>query len=75
MSSIRYYGSLCQFDKTLWLPYYNSSTGVFTLIWKHQDYSPTRLSVIENLDFVNPTTGDWFTSLGSYGTALGVDYA
>ena len=72
-ASVRYYGAWCQVDKTLWLPYYNPSTGVFTLIWKHNDYSPTNITVLSNLDFVKPTEGAWFTTLGNYGNAINVE--
>lgn len=63
----RYYGSNCQTSTAHWLPYYNPSTGVFTLLWNYYDYSPCRITVLERDTFNAPSNGTWSTSLGSYG--------
>ena len=71
----RYFGSTTQFWRDNWLPYYNTSTGVFTLIWKYQDYSPCKVTVIEREYFNAPSNGTWSTSLGSYGTLSRVKHS
>ena len=70
-TNFRYYGSACQTYSSLNLrPYYNATTGDFTLIWQNDDYTDCCITVISRMGFNAPYVGEWFTTLGTYGSSI-----
>lgn len=62
---IRYFGGITQYSDNRWLGYYNSSTGIFRLLWNYYDYTATRVTVLEQSGFSSNiiNNGTWMTTL------------
>ena len=62
---IRYFGGITQYSDGRWLGYYNSSTGIFRLLWNYYDYTVTRITILEQAGFTSNivNNGTWMTTL------------
>ena len=62
---IRYFGGTTQYSDGRWLGYYNSSTGIFRLLWNYYDYTATRITILEQSGFSSSivNNGTWMTTL------------
>lgn len=63
--SINYFGTTCQSTTPNWYLFFNYSTGLISLYWRHSDYSETKITVLANNGFPRLSLGSFVSSIPS----------